>query len=341
MAEAQPGPAVRLQGLSKVFGPDPMAQLALVRAGVSRADLHARTGHTLALRDIQLDLPGGQVTVVMGLSGSGKSTLLRHINRLVEPTVGQVWCGDDEVTTLGAGALQQLRRDRMAMVFQRYALFPHWSVLRNVRYALDVRGTDVAAADTVARRWIARVGLEGLEQVLPAALSGGMQQRVGLARALASDAPVLLMDEAFSALDPLLRDDMQTLLLDLQRDLRKTIVFITHDLSEALRLGDRVVILHDGAVVQQGSAADIVLRPVDAHVRRFVRDVDRGRLLRCGDLAQPGPAMQGPDVAAGDTLRDAVRVLQTAAVAQANVRAGNGALLGTVTLDALLAAWVD
>lgn len=341
MTEPGPaGPGLRLQGLSKVFGPDPQAQLPRLQAGMSRAELLARTGHTLALHDVNLELPGGQLSVIMGLSGSGKSTLLRHLNRLVEPTVGRVWCGTDEVTAMGEGALRQLRRDRVAMVFQRYALFPHWTVLRNVRYALDLRGTDAATADATARRWIERVGLSGQEQALPAALSGGMQQRVGLARALASDAPVLLMDEAFSALDPLLRSDMQALLLDLQRDLRKTIVFITHDLPEALRLGDRVVILHEGVVLQQGRAEDIVLQPVDDHVRRFVRDVDRGRLLRCAALALSGPAVAGPDLPEHTTVRDALRLLHDAGASQANVRRSDGSLAGTVQRDALLAAWL-
>lgn len=341
MTERAPcGPPLALKGLSKLFGPAPLAQLDLVRSGLSRDELRTRTGHTLALRDVSLQLPGGQVSVIMGLSGSGKSTLLRHLNRLVEPTTGQVWCGETEVTALDAGGLQQLRRDRMAMVFQRYALFPHRTVLRNVRYALEVRGTADRTADTVARRWIDRVGLSGLENTWPATLSGGMQQRVGLARALASDAPVLLMDEAFSALDPLLRSDMQDLLLDLQRDLRKTIVFITHDLQEALRLGDHVVILHDGEVVQQGSASDIVLHPVNDHVRRFVRDVDRGRMLHCGALAQPGPAVIGPDVRAQDCLLDAVRTMQAAGATQANVRQLDGSLAGTLSLDSVMAFWL-
>ncbi len=330
---------MRLQGLSKVYGPNPQQALDLLRRGTPRNEIHANTGHTVALHDVSLNLPGGQVSVVMGLSGSGKSTLLRHINRLVEPTTGQVWCGDTDVSALNAAGLQQLRRHRMAMVFQRYALFPHRTVLHNVAYAAGVRGAPAVDAHRVARHWLERVGLAGQDNSWPATLSGGMQQRVGLARALASDAPVLLMDEAFSALDPLLRVEMQTLLLELQRDLCKTVVFITHDLQEALRLGDQVVILYDGSVVQQGDPARIVLEPANEHVRRFVRDVDRGRALKCGALAVPGPAVEGPTLSDQTSLQDAVHALRVAGAVQANVSSDSGPLRGVVTLDQLLACW--
>ncbi|MDO9285738.1 MAG: ATP-binding cassette domain-containing protein, partial [Aquabacterium sp.] len=283
---AEPAPSLQLQGLTQIFGPAPRAHLAAVMAGLGRDELRARHGHTLALRDVSLQLQGGAISVVMGLSGSGKSTLLRHLNRLIEPTAGRVLCGEVDVTALDAPGLRAFRQRSMAMVFQRFALLPHRTVLQNVGYALELQGVASAEREARARHWLARVGLAGHEQDWPATLSGGMQQRVGLARALAADAPVLLMDEAFSALDPLHRVDMQDLLLDLQRELRKTVVFITHDLDEALRLADHLVILRDGAVVQQGSATDIVLRPADAQVRRFVRDVNRGRVLRCAALAR-------------------------------------------------------
>ena len=337
MAEASPG--LRLRGLTKIFGPRPHAQLPAVGAGMSREELLRQHGHVLALGGIDLDIPAGAVTVVMGLSGSGKSTLLRLLNRLIEPTAGEVHCGDVDVTALDAKALRAFRRRHMAMVFQRFALFPHRTVLRNVGYALEVQGLRAPQVASAARQWIERVGLAGVEMRYPSELSGGMQQRVGLARALAGDAPILLMDEAFSALDPLIRVEMQDLLLGLQRELRKTVVFITHDLDEALRLGDQVAILRDGRMVQHGRAADIVLRPADDYVRRFVRDVNRGRSLRCGALVQ---ALDGqaftPEliVGADDTLAQAAQAMRSAGATQALVHGADGQALGTLSMAAVV-----
>ena len=333
---AEPAPGLQLQGLTQIFGPAPQAHLAAVMAGLGRDELRARHGHTLALRDIHLQLQGGAVSVVMGLSGSGKSTLLRHLNRLIEPTAGRVLCGEVDVTALDAPALRAFRQRSMAMVFQRFALLPHRTVLHNVAYALELQGVATAQREARARHWLARVGLTGHEQDWPATMSGGMQQRVGLARALAADAPVLLMDEAFSALDPLHRVDMQDLLLDLQRELRKTVVFITHDLDEALRLADHLVILRDGAVVQQGSATHIVLHPADEQVRRFVRDVNRGRVLRCAALVRPGAAVAGPTLVAGLPIAEAARCMAAAGVQQANVCDASGAHLGTLALAVVI-----
>lgn len=333
---AEPAPGLRLQGMTQIFGPTPLAHLQAVRQGLDREQLRERHGHTLALHDVNLQLRGGEISVVMGLSGSGKSTLLRHINRLVEPTAGRVLCGAVDVTALDARGLQAFRRQTTAMVFQRFALLPHRTVLRNVAYALELQGVAPAEREARARHWIARVGLAGQEGAWPATLSGGMQQRVGLARALAADAPVLLMDEAFAALDPLHRVDMQDLLLGLQRELRKTVVFITHDLDEALRLADHLVILRDGAVLQQGSATDIVLHPADDHVRRFVRDVRRGRVLRCAALVRPGAPVAGPTLAADQPIADAARQLAAAGALQANVHSVDGAHLGTLVLAALI-----
>ncbi|MEO7851017.1 MAG: ATP-binding cassette domain-containing protein [Rubrivivax sp.] len=335
MTEAAPGLSVR--GLSKIFGPAAAAQLEAVRQGLSKAELQARNGHVLALHDIDIDMPGAAVTVVMGLSGSGKSTLLRLLNRLIEPTAGQVLAGTLDVTALGPHGLREFRRRHTAMVFQRFALFPHHNVLRNVAYALELRGVPAAERDAAARRWIERVGLAGFERSWPAELSGGMQQRVGLARALAAEAPILLLDEAFSALDPLIRADMQMLVLGLQRELKKTMVFITHDLDEALRLGDHVVILRDGQVLQQGSPAHIVLQPADEHVQRFVAGVDRARVLRCAALAVPGLPVQGPRLDSQATLAEAARAMQSEGATAANVHAADGAALGTLTLAAVLA----
>jgi glycine betaine/proline transport system ATP-binding protein len=315
---AEPAPALQLQGLGKTY------------AGAPRP----------ALQATDLQLPGGAITVVMGLSGSGKSTLLRLVNRLLEPSAGRVLCGTVDVTALAPEPLRRWRQRATAMVFQHDALLPHRCVLQNVAWPLLLRGVPAAAAAQQARQWLGRVGLAGVDAAWPAALSGGMQQRVGLARALAADAPVLLMDEPFAALDPLHRRDMQDLLLGLQQQLQKTVVFITHDLDEALRLADWLVILRDGRVLQQGDPAATVLQPADGHVAQFVRGLNRGRLLRCAALVQPGGPVPGPVLAAGTTLAEAARMMLDAGVQQANVQAdgssGGGAHLGTLALEAVV-----
>src|SRR5574343_809667 len=216
----------------------------------------------------------------MGRSGSAKSTLIRHINRLIEPTSGALMIDGRNVLDMAEDELREFRRTGTAMVFQKFALLPHRTVLDNVLFGLEVRGFDKAKARDNAMRWIERVGLKGFETRYPSELSGGMQQRVGLARALNNDTSILLMDEAYSALDPLIRTDMQTMLLDLQKELNKTIVFITHDLDEALRLGDKIVILRDGSIIQQGDSQDILLRPADDYFERFVKDGNRGCFLK-------------------------------------------------------------
>ncbi len=274
---------IEVDDLSKVFGPDPRSVVPLLHEGVSKDDILARTGHTVGLRDISLRVERGETFVVMGLSGSGKSTLVRCLNRLIEPTAGAVRLDGDDVLALGPRDLRDMRRHTMSMVFQRFGLLPHRTVLANVTFGLRVQGVGLEERHQRARAWIERVGLAGYEQALPRELSGGMQQRVGLARALCTDPEVLLMDEAFSALDPLIRREMQDALVRLQEELSKTIVFITHDLDEALRLGDRVAILKDGYLVQVGTPVEIVTRPADDYVRAFVEDVDRSRVLRARD----------------------------------------------------------
>jgi len=245
---------IEIRGLSTVFGPHPQAALEKVRAGMDKPGLLATTGHVLALDRIELDIEGGEIFVIMGLSGSGKSTLVRHINRLIDPTEGTVRIAGEDVTALPIPALIALRRRRLAMVFQRFGLHAHRSVLDNVAYGLEIRGVPRAQRENEARAWIERVGLAGVETQYPAQLSGGMQQRVGLARALCAGTDIILMDEAFSALDPLIRSQLQGELLALQATLGKTVVFITHDLDEALRIGNRIAILKDGALVQVGHA---------------------------------------------------------------------------------------
>ncbi len=280
-------PLIRIANLYKVFGASPESVMPMVRAGRSKEDILAETGHTVGLRDINLDIERGSIFVIMGLSGSGKSTLVRHFNRLIDPTEGTVTVDGIDVTRLDAQALQDLRRHKMSMVFQRFALLPHRTVLENVAFGLAIQHVAPSDRNEQAREWLQTVGLEGYEDQYPAQLSGGEQQRVGLARALCTNPEILLMDEAFSALDPLIRSDLQKQLLELHRRLRKTIVFITHDLDEALRLGDRIAILKDGALSQVGRPEEILLDPADGYVEEFVRDVNRARALTVGSIMNP------------------------------------------------------
>ena len=271
---------ISIRNLYKIFGTDPLSALQTVKKGIGKAELLDQYNHVLGLQDINIDMRKGEITVIMGLSGSGKSTLIRHLNLLVEPTGGEVLLDGTDVTTLSDEELRDLRRTEMSMVFQKFALLPHRTVLENAGMALQVRGEDETVTSREAAKWLNRVGLNGFENHYPHQLSGGMQQRVGIARALTSNSPIMLMDEAFSALDPLIRTDMQDLLLELQQELHKTIVFITHDLDEALKLADHLVILKDGYVVQQGEPQHILLNPNDPYIEDFVSDINRARVLR-------------------------------------------------------------
>ncbi|MFD5715191.1 glycine betaine/L-proline ABC transporter ATP-binding protein [Streptomyces pharetrae] len=264
--------------LYKVFGRRPDEAVDRLRAGADREELRA-DGTTAAVIDASFTVEPGQIFVVMGLSGSGKSTLLRMLNGLLEPTAGTVRFDGQDLTALGDRELRAVRARKISMVFQHFALFPHRSVLENAAYGLAVQGVPRAERERRAGEALALCGLAGWEKSWPDELSGGMQQRVGLARALATDADLLLMDESFSALDPLIRRDMQDQLLTLQQTLKKTIVFITHDLNEAMRLGDRIAVMRDGRIVQTGTAEDILLRPANDYVASFVQDVDRSRVL--------------------------------------------------------------
>jgi glycine betaine/proline transport system ATP-binding protein len=280
-------PIIQIKNLYKIFGPKDKTYLDDVKNGESKDELLARTGHALGLSDINLDIYPGEIFVIMGLSGSGKSTLIRHFNRLIDPTEGEIIVDGSDVMKLSNKELQDFRRHKMSMVFQRFGLLPHKTVLDNVAYGLQIQGLEKKERFEKARQWINTVGLEGYEKQYPLQLSGGQQQRVGLARALCTDADILLMDEAFSALDPLIRSEMQDQLIELQETLHKTIIFITHDLDEALRLGDRIAILRDGVVVQQGKPVDILLQPADDYVEAFVKDVNRARALTVETVMQP------------------------------------------------------
>ncbi|WP_210586566.1 glycine betaine/L-proline ABC transporter ATP-binding protein [Streptomyces sp. GESEQ-35] len=269
--------------LYKVFGRRPDDAVERLRKGADRDELRA-DGTTAAVIDASFTVEPGQIFVVMGLSGSGKSTLLRMLNGLLEPTAGQVRFDGQDLTALGARELREVRANKISMVFQHFALFPHRSVLENAAYGLAVQGVPRAEREKRATEALEMCGLAGWEKSWPDELSGGMQQRVGLARALATDADLLLMDESFSALDPLIRRDMQDQLLTLQQRLKKTIVFITHDLNEAMRLGDRIAVMRDGSIVQIGTAEDILVRPADDYVASFTKDVDRSRVLTASSV---------------------------------------------------------
>ena len=280
-------PKVSLRGLYKIFGARDKEVLTHVKGGMGKEDLLVQHQHVLGLQDINVDMQAGEITVVMGLSGSGKSTLIRHLNRLIDPTAGEILVDGQDVMQLTEAGLRDIRQSKMSMVFQKFALLPHRTVLQNAGMALAVRGEDKPTWEAEARKWLDRVGLQGYENHYPAQLSGGMQQRVGIARALTANTDIMLMDEAFSALDPLIRTDMQNLLLELQEELHKTIVFITHDLDEALKLADHLVILKDGAVVQQGEPQGILMNPTDPYIEDFVSDINRARVLRVKSVMEP------------------------------------------------------
>jgi glycine betaine/proline transport system ATP-binding protein len=331
---------ISVRKLYKIFGPTPEKFLEPVQNGMTKQVLRDVHGHVLGLRDINIDMPAGGIQVVMGLSGSGKSTLIRHINRLIDPTAGEMLVGEQDVVKMNHATLLKFRREQTAMVFQKFALFPHYTVLENTEYGLEVQGIASKKRRARALKWVERVGLKGYEDNYPNQLSGGMQQRVGLARALTNDAPILLMDEAFSALDPLIRSDMQSVLLDLQQEIGKTIVFITHDLDEALRLGDKIAILRDGEVVQQGTGQQIVLKPANDYIESFVRDVNRGRVIRCRTLMVPGARIEGPDVDPSLVIEEAARQLSVESKEAANVVTSKGKHLGVITMSDIIGAIV-
>jgi len=271
---------IKIENITKIYGRNPRAQaLKLLHNGESKDDIFKKTRHVVGLNNVTFDVEEGELFVVMGLSGSGKSTLIRCVNRLIEPTDGKIVIDDQDITKISKDALREVRRTKIAMVFQHFALFPHKTVIENVGYGLHIRKVDEAERRERALDALEMVGLRTWADRYPDNLSGGMQQRVGLARALATDADVLLMDEAFSALDPLIRREMQDELLTLQERLQKTILFITHDLGEALRVGNRVAVMRDGAVVQIGTPQEIITEPADDYVAEFMADVDSGRVL--------------------------------------------------------------
>ena len=273
-------PKIELKNVYKIFGEDPQSVLPLVQNGATKEEILEETDHTVGLDNVSISVEEGETFVCMGLSGSGKSTLIRHINRLIDPTEGEVLVDGVNVLEFNESELLELRRHEMSMVFQSFGLFPHKTVIQNVAYGLEVQDKPLEERTRISEEQIKAVGLNGFEHQYPSELSGGMQQRVGLARALATNPGILLMDEAFSALDPLIRNDMQEQLVELQSKLHKTIVFITHDLDESLRLGDHIGILNGGRLVQVGKPEEIIMNPADDYVAAFVKDVNRAKVMR-------------------------------------------------------------
>ena len=323
---------LRAEGVYKVFGRRPGEAVKRLQAGAGRDDV--RQWGTAAVIDASFEVRSGETFVVMGLSGSGKSTLIRMLNGLWRPTAGHVWLGDDDLSTIGSGRLRELRRRRVSMVFQHFALLPHRTVIENAAYPLEIQGVDRTERRRRAGEALELVGLGQWADSLPAQLSGGMRQRVGLARALAADTDVLLMDEAFSALDPLIRREMQDQLLELQQTLGKTIVFITHDLNEAMYLGDRIAVMRDGRIVQVGSSEQILSEPANEYVAQFVADVDRTRVLTAGSVMRtPAAVVQ---LSAGPRL--ALRTMRDQQVAAAYVVDRSRVLRGVVRDEAAVAA---
>ena len=271
---------IEIKNIYKIFGNYPDQILPMVKEGANKELVMEETGHTVGLDNVSISIKEGEIFVCMGLSGSGKSTLIRHINRLIDPTAGQVTVDGVDVLSLDDKEILDFRKKTMSMVFQRFGLFPHKTIIENVAYGLEIQKVPEDQRKEIAQGQIDSVGLQGFEHQYPAQLSGGMQQRVGLARALATNPQILLMDEAFSALDPLIRSDMQKQLIELQSKLKKTIVFITHDLDESLKLGDHIGILNGGRLVQVGRPEDIIMNPADDYVKAFVKDVNRSKVLR-------------------------------------------------------------
>ena len=286
---------IEINNVYKIFGSNPKSVLPMVKDGATKDEILENTGHTVGLDNVSLKIEEGETFVCMGLSGSGKSTLIRHLNRLIDPTDGDILIEGTNVMSLNTESLIDFRRHKMSMVFQRFGLFPHKTVIQNVGYGLEMQGKSDEERNKISMEKIEAVGLTGFENQYPNQLSGGMQQRVGLARALATNTDIMLMDEAFSALDPLIRSDMQKQLLDLQSELKKTIVFITHDLDESLRLGDHIGILNAGKLVQVGTPVDIIMNPADDYVEAFVKDVNRAKVLKAKVIMKPANEANGID----------------------------------------------
>ena len=330
---------IKIKNLYKIFGNNTTEALNLVKTGISKEELLDKTNCVLGLNNINLDIPKGKIHVIMGLSGSGKSTLIRHLNRLIEPTFGEITIDGVNVLELNNKELLEYRQKNMSMVFQKFALFPHKTILENISYGLMVQNISEQIYKEKSQFWLKRVGLEGYDNYYPNQLSGGMQQRVGLARALATDAEILLMDEAFSALDPLIRAEMQDVLIDLQLELKKTIVFITHDLDEALKIGERISILRDGFVVQDDNPQNIILNPSDDYVSDFIKDINRSRVIKAKSIMTKSVSITKENVPIIDSEMVLEEVLQEITKTKnyfVLVKDKKDKIIGRITLNELL-----
>jgi len=329
---------ISIKNLYKIFGDNPKNMMQYLLEGITKQDLLDQHNHVLALNNINLDIKSKHIHVIMGLSGSGKSTLIRHVNRLIEPTSGKLIVDGKNMLEMSDDELREFRRFKASMVFQKFALLPHRSVIKNVAYGLLVQGVNKVEAYERSQKWIDKVSLNGYENSYPYQLSGGMQQRVGLARAMATDAGILLMDEAFSSLDPLIRSSMQEILLELQKELNKTIIFITHDLNEALRIGDQISILRDGEIIQTGSPEDILLGPKDKYISNFIKDINRGRMLKVSSIMRKNTSIKAPKILDNISIEDAIPILASASEGLAAVVNKNGNIIGKVSLDSAISA---
>ena len=329
--------AISVRNLWQVFGPNPENIIGSPDALLPRAELRAKTGNTAAVRDVSFDVAPGEVFVVMGLSGSGKSTLVRCLTRLIEPTSGSVVMDGEDVLQANGSRLRELRRTKFSMVFQNFGLLPHRRVIDNIAFALEINGVKKSERHARAQEVVELVGLRGFEQAYPEQLSGGMQQRVGLARALAVDPEVMFLDEPFSALDPLIRRDMQNEVIRLHKELGKTMIFITHDLDEAIKVGDRIGIMRDGAMVQIGTPEEIIANPADEYVADFTRDVPKSHVLTLRTIVRPqvdGEIVSGVSLEAKTIIRDATQAVVNAGGAVTVT--DNGQSIGVITANDIL-----
>jgi len=320
---------IKLEHVSKIFGPDPSSVIPMVEEGRSKDDILNETNHTVGVYDASLEIKQGEVFVVMGLSGSGKSTLIRCLNLLNVPTTGSVYIDGQDIAKGDRNKLKKVRQEKIAMVFQHFGLFDHRTILANVEYGLEIRKMSKKERKEIALKNIELVGLKGYEDQYPSQLSGGMQQRVGLARALANDPDILLMDEPFSALDPLIRREMQAELVNLQEKLQKTIVFITHDVNEAFRLGDRIAVMRDGRVVQVGTTEEIIEEPANDYIVDFIQDIDRSKVFQAKHIMSEARMI----VSIEDTANQAVKKMRESSLSSIFVEDNIGKLIGIITID--------
>ncbi len=322
-------PKVEVKQVYKIFGPSPRQVIPLLEKGANKAGILKKHKHSVGVNNISFSVEAGEIFVVMGLSGSGKSTLIRCLNRLIEPTSGSILIDGKDITKMSAPDLREARRKKIAMVFQNFALLPHKTILENVAFGLEIQKMDQEKRREKAKEMLEIVGLKGYANAKPNELSGGMQQRVGLARALATEADILLMDEAFSALDPLIRKDMQNELLSLQQKMKKTILFITHDLDEALKIGDRIAIMKDGEIVQLGTAEEILQNPANDYVREFTQDVNRTKIITASVIMRDAESI----VLEKSGRRLAARKMKDLGISSIFVTDKSGVLRGIITID--------